>query len=199
MKDLVLHYLVPTWKKFSVALFARNLGWFWEENALTIQKRLTILSACTLSWYTRTWLSTITLATRRPIAALLSFQSSKLETLELLDSILTVRPSVTYNSENCSKIFFLVFTLTWETRVVTKKSYYHSVSLILFWCLEKHPTVISNLCDLTTQVEIPFYRGIVRQLGRGLGPLAQLIRKTVIPFLRIFIVPAAKRVDVDLL
>ena len=49
------------------------------------------------------------------------------------------------------------------------------------------------------QVEIPFYRGVGRQRGRGLGALAQVIGRTAIPFLREFIVPAAKHVDADLL
>ena len=49
------------------------------------------------------------------------------------------------------------------------------------------------------QVEIPYYKGVGRQRGRGFGALAQGIRRTAIPFLRKFIVPAAKRVGADLL
>ena len=49
------------------------------------------------------------------------------------------------------------------------------------------------------QVDLPFYRGIGRQLGRGLGALAQVIGKTAIPCLRKYIVPAAKCVGADLL
>ena len=49
------------------------------------------------------------------------------------------------------------------------------------------------------QVEIPFYRGVGRQRGRGFGALAQVIGRTEIPFLRKYIVPAAKRVGADLL
>ena len=49
------------------------------------------------------------------------------------------------------------------------------------------------------QVEIPYYRGVSRQRGRGFGALAQVIERTAIPFLRKYIVPAAKRVDADLL
>ena len=45
------------------------------------------------------------------------------------------------------------------------------------------------------QVEFPFYRGVSRQRGREFGALAQ----TSIPFLRKYIVPAAKRVGADLL
>ena len=49
------------------------------------------------------------------------------------------------------------------------------------------------------EVEIPFYRGVGRQRGRGFGALAQDIGRTAIPFLRKYIVPAAKRVGADLL
>ena len=49
------------------------------------------------------------------------------------------------------------------------------------------------------QVEIPCYRGVGRQRGRRFGVLAQVIGRTAIPFLRKYIVPAAKRVGADLL
>ena len=49
------------------------------------------------------------------------------------------------------------------------------------------------------QVEIPFYRGIGRQSGRGFGALAQIIGRTAIPFLRKDIVPVARPVGADLL
>ena len=49
------------------------------------------------------------------------------------------------------------------------------------------------------QVEIQFYRGVGQQRGRGFGALAQDIGRTAIPFLRKYIVPAAKRVGADLL
>ena len=49
------------------------------------------------------------------------------------------------------------------------------------------------------QVEIPYYRAVGRQRGRGFGALAQVIVRTAIPFLRKYIVPAAKRVGADLL
>ena len=48
-------------------------------------------------------------------------------------------------------------------------------------------------------VEIPFYRGIGRQRGRGFGALPQVFGRTAIPFLRKYIVPDAKRVGADLL
>ena len=49
------------------------------------------------------------------------------------------------------------------------------------------------------QVEIPFYKGVGRHLGRGFGSVAQVIGRTAIPFLRKYIVLAAKRVGADLL
>ena len=49
------------------------------------------------------------------------------------------------------------------------------------------------------QVEIPYYRAVGRQRGRGFGALAQVIGRTAIRFLRENIVPAAKRVGADLL
>ena len=49
------------------------------------------------------------------------------------------------------------------------------------------------------QVEILFYRGVGIQRGWGFGAFAQVIGRSAIPFLRKFIVPAAKRVSADLL
>ena len=49
------------------------------------------------------------------------------------------------------------------------------------------------------QVEVPFYRGVDRQRGRGPGALAQVIGRNAIPFLRKKIVPAAKCVGADCL
>ena len=49
------------------------------------------------------------------------------------------------------------------------------------------------------QVEIPFYRGVGRQRGGGFGAFAQVIGRTAIPFLRKYIVPAAKRAGADFL
>ena len=49
------------------------------------------------------------------------------------------------------------------------------------------------------EVEIPFYRGVGRQRGRGFGALAQVIGRTAIPFLHENIVPAAKHVGAYLL
>ena len=49
------------------------------------------------------------------------------------------------------------------------------------------------------QVEIPYYRAVGRQRGRGFGALAQVIGRTAIPFLRKYVVLAAKRVGADLL
>ena len=49
------------------------------------------------------------------------------------------------------------------------------------------------------EVQIPFYGGVGRQRERGLGALEQIIGRTAIPFLRKYIVPAAKRLGADLL
>ena len=48
-------------------------------------------------------------------------------------------------------------------------------------------------------LELPYYRGIGRQRGRGFGALAQVIGRTAIPFSKKDIVPAANRVGADLL
>ena len=49
------------------------------------------------------------------------------------------------------------------------------------------------------QVDIPYKRGVGRQRGRGFGEPAKFIGRTAIPFLRKYIVPAAKCVGADLL
>ena len=49
------------------------------------------------------------------------------------------------------------------------------------------------------QVEIPYYRAVGRQRGRGFGALAQVIWRTAIPFLLKYVVPAAKRIGGDML
>ena len=51
----------------------------------------------------------------------------------------------------------------------------------------------------SSQVEIPYYRVVGRQRGRGFGALAQVFVGTAIPFLRKYIVPAAERVGADML
>ena len=49
------------------------------------------------------------------------------------------------------------------------------------------------------QVEIPYYRAVGRPRGREFGALAQVIGRTAVPFLRKYIVPAAKRIGADML
>ena len=49
------------------------------------------------------------------------------------------------------------------------------------------------------QVVIPYYRAVARQRGRGFGALAQVIGRTAVPFLRKYVVPAAKRIGADML
>ena len=48
-------------------------------------------------------------------------------------------------------------------------------------------------------LELPYFKGIGRQRGRGFGALAQVIGRTAIPFLSKYIVPTAKRVGADFL
>ena len=52
---------------------------------------------------------------------------------------------------------------------------------------------------VSRQVEIPYYRAVGRQRGRGFGALAQVIGRTTIPFFRKYVVPAAKRIGADIL
>ena len=107
MKDLVVHSLVQTWDTLSLAMLAVNLEWCWEEKDLTNQNLITTVSAYTLSWFKGTRLSTILLAARKfhCCLAFFLFQSSKLETLYLLDSTWTIRPLVNYNSDHYQKMF----------------------------------------------------------------------------------------------
>ena len=132
MKDLVLHSLVRIWDTFSEVMLVKNLEKCWEEKGLTNQNTLTTFSAYTLSWYTQTWSSTLSSATRRLqfCIAFLLFRSSRLETFILLDSTWTIRHLATCNSDHCSNFSFIVFTLTWEIRAVKKNTFciyrYHS-------------------------------------------------------------------------
>ena len=49
------------------------------------------------------------------------------------------------------------------------------------------------------QVEVPYYRAVGRQRGRGFGALAQIIGRTAVPFLRKYVVLAAKRIGAYML
>ena len=49
------------------------------------------------------------------------------------------------------------------------------------------------------QVEFPYFRAVGRQKGRRFGALAHVIGRTAIPFLRKYVVPAAKRIGADML
>ena len=49
------------------------------------------------------------------------------------------------------------------------------------------------------ELENPYKRGVRRKKGRGFGALAQIVGRTAIPFLRKFIVPAAKHIGADML
>ena len=49
------------------------------------------------------------------------------------------------------------------------------------------------------EVELPYYKGVGRQRGRGFGVLAQGIGRTAILFLKKCVVPAARRIGADML
>ena len=49
-----------------------------------------------------------------------------------------------------------------------------------------------------TSPDFPIFRGHARQRGRGFGALAQTLGRTAIPFIKKYIVPAAKRIGADL-
>ena len=46
--------------------------------------------------------------------------------------------------------------------------------------------------------DFPIFRGHARQRGRGFGAPAQTLGRTAIPFIKKYIVPAAKRIGADL-
>ena len=46
--------------------------------------------------------------------------------------------------------------------------------------------------------DFPIFRGHARLRGRGSGALAQTLGRTAIPFIKKYIVPAAKRIGADL-
>ena len=49
------------------------------------------------------------------------------------------------------------------------------------------------------QVEIPYYRGVGREKGRGFGAFVQVLGRTSIPFLRTYVIPATERIGADML
>ena len=160
-----------------------------KKKDLTNQNLLTTLSAYTLSCYTQIWLKTIVSMTRRPCycVAFLFFQSSKLPTLKLLDSTSTIGPFVTYKSDRCPKNPFIPFTLTRETRAKKKYSVYLSVSSVLFWCLGKPPTFLSNLKDVTrwlrkTSRESILKKLSVNKLDGDSAQLYKLLGETILHF-----------------
>ena len=137
MKDLVFHSLLRMWDTFSALMLAKEWEYCWGGKDLSNHNYLTTFSTYTLSWYTKTWLGTISLATRRIhfCFAYLLFQSSRLETIQPLDSTYTIRHSATCNSNRCSKTLVIVFKLDWETRAAKRYSLLLLLSLVLFWCL----------------------------------------------------------------
>ena len=77
-----------------------------------------------------------------------SFQSSKLETLNVLDSTWAIRHLATCNSDHCKK-FLSLYSYWLETWAVKKYFLYLVVSIVLSWSLKKPPTFISYLKDVT--------------------------------------------------
>ena len=49
-----------------------------------------------------------------------------------------------------------------------------------------------------SSANFPIFCGQLRQRGRGFGALAQTLGRTAIPFIKKYIVPAAKRIGADL-
>ena len=49
-----------------------------------------------------------------------------------------------------------------------------------------------------SSANFPIFRGHARQCGRGFGALAKTLGRTAIPFIKKYIVPAAKRIGADL-
>ena len=49
------------------------------------------------------------------------------------------------------------------------------------------------------EVESPYYRAVGRQRGRVFGAPAPVIGRTAIPFLRKYVVPAAKPMEAEML
>ena len=50
---------------------------------------------------------------------------------------------------------------------------------------------------MVTDIGLPYFDGHARQIGRRFGASAQTIGRTAIPFLRRYVVPAAKTVGAD--
>ena len=49
------------------------------------------------------------------------------------------------------------------------------------------------------EVEIPYYKGMGKQRGRGFGAFAHVIGRTPFLFLKKHVVPAARRISADML
>ena len=49
-----------------------------------------------------------------------------------------------------------------------------------------------------SSANLPIFRGHARQRGRIFGAIAQILKRNAIPLIRIYIVPAAKRIGADL-
>ena len=96
-KKLVFHPLAWTLDTFLEVLLTLHLEWWSEGKDLSNQNLLTTLFAYSLTWYTQISLSTKMLATQRFLccAAFPLFQSSNLDTFQLLDNTWAIRRLVT--------------------------------------------------------------------------------------------------------
>ena len=134
MKHPVKHSLVRSWDALSEAMLAMNLEWCWERKDFSHQDLPTTLSVYTLSLYTQTWLSTISLSTRTNHWYVVFFliQSWKLEIYQPLDSTWTIGPLETYNSDCYSKIF--IESIHIDSRNTSGEKNFCICQYHSFWC-----------------------------------------------------------------
>ena len=46
---------------------------------------------------------------------------------------------------------------------------------------------------------LPYFKGVPRQRGRGFGALARTVGRTTLPILKIYVLPAAKKIGRDVI
>ena len=150
MKDLVLHSKARTWGTFSEVLWAMSLEWCWEEKYLTTWN---CLRHCPHTLFQniyrpdcvqKYWWHKIC------ITALLFFIS----TLKAGDIITTrqyikYQPFIKLQFRPWPKVFFIVITMTCETRAMKKIPLYLSLSLVLFLFFGNRPLKFSSLKVVT--------------------------------------------------
>ena len=70
--------------------------------------------------------------------------------------------------------------------------------MLFFFRFVNCKSLFPNSLNMTVDsIDMPYFKGIPRQRGRGLGALALSVARTAIPIFRNFIVPAAKKVGRD--